>query len=151
MVVAAGKYTRRMTVLAQRRVRTVVYTGVVNYNHLESSFLISAVLIMMLGMVFSSNGIVAGSALYALLAGATASIIVVSISSFAVLMVFEVYRSLKFAALNDVARTVEVEEAERAAMAARRRSTVQGRRRSSLRELLRRPSWLPQPAAELDG
>ena len=149
MVVAAGKYTRRMTVLAQRRVRTVVYTGVVNYNHLESSFLISAVLIMMLGMVFSSNGIAAGSALYALLAGVTATIIVVAIASFAVLMVFEVFRSLKFIALNDVARKVEVEEAERAAMGVlfgrqgtdsdgrKRRKT---RRRSSLVERFRRSS-----------
>ena len=135
----ASAYTRRLSHLAQSHLHALMYTGVVNYNHLESAFLVSAVLIMMLGMVFSSKGIDPSSGLYALLAGITATIIVVAISSFVCLMVFEVFRSLKFIALNDIARKVEVERAEQA-MLERRRGGKKPARRTSLMAVIRHVS-----------
>jgi hypothetical protein len=63
--------------------------GSVNYNHLEALFLIASVAIMMLGMVFSSGGLAEDSLLYALLGAFTATIVVVSLLCFLVLMTFE--------------------------------------------------------------
>jgi hypothetical protein len=94
--------------------RTALYTGVVDYNHLESSFLISAVTILMLGMVFSSKGFQPGSVGYNMLTFVTAALIVASSVIFASLLSFEVYRSLKLSTLDAVARQLEVARAETA-------------------------------------
>ena len=88
--------------------RTALYTGVVNYNHLESAFLIAANVILMLGMVFTSNGFAVGSAGYTALTVVTFMFIIGCCVVFGALLSFEVYRSFKFSILNDIARQVRI-------------------------------------------
>ena len=88
--------------------RTALYTGVVNYNHLESAFLIAANVILMLGMVFTSNGFAVGSVGYTALTVVTFMFIIGCCVVFGALLSFEVYRSFKFSLLNDIARQVRV-------------------------------------------
>jgi hypothetical protein len=59
-----------------------------------------------LGMVFTSKGFGPGSTGYNLSVAVTASAIIVSTFVFLALLVFEVYRSVKYAAIHDVARQV---------------------------------------------
>ena len=122
-----------------------VYTSVVNYNHLEALFLVAAVMIMMTGMVFSSNGLSPGSTLYNAVAAAAAVIIVSSVSIFACLMSFEVYRSLKFAKLNDIARRVEVDRMEQS-LAASTRGLKTLSRQAAPRRSFSRPGATAGPA-----
>ena len=89
-----------------RLYRTALYTGVIDYNHLESAFLIAASMILMLGMVFTSNGFTPGSVGYLFLTSVTFLFIVGSTTVFATLLSFEVYRSFKFSKMNDMARQV---------------------------------------------
>ena len=98
--------------------RRALYTGVVDYNHLELAFLTAAVLTLMLGMVFSSHGFAPASVGYATLTAVTTIIIVGSSIVFACLLAFEVYRSVKLEALDAFARSLEVDKLERAAVQA---------------------------------
>ncbi len=70
----------------------------VNYNYLESSFLVSGVIILILGMVFTSKGFAAGSFGYNAFTSVAALFIVGSSSVFAALLVFEVRRTWQSAA-----------------------------------------------------
>ncbi len=81
---------------------------------LESSFLISAILILVLGCIFESKGFSTHSYGYLILTGVTAVVIVGSALVFFVLLAFELYRSLTFSVLNDVAREVELTRVEQA-------------------------------------
>ena len=107
-------------------VKTAVYTGVINYNHLETAFLMAAIVILILGMVFTSQGFPAGSVGYDILTAIAIIIITTSSGVFASLLVFEVYRSLKFSALNDMARQLEVDMVEQAMAQSRRRDSANG-------------------------
>ena len=76
------------------------------------------------GLVFTSNGFQPGSIGYTALTAVTVAIITSTTAAFATLLAFEVYRSLKFAALHEAARQVEVENAEQALLnRAKRRPT----------------------------
>ena len=74
----------------------------------ESAFLVCSVIILTAGMIFTSKGFGPGSTGYNLSVAVTAtgSAIIVSTSVFLALLVFEVYRSVKYAAIHDVARQV---------------------------------------------
>lgn len=66
---------------------------------MESAFLISGSFILILGMVFTSKGFHEGTLSYNLLTSITALIIIGSTLSFSFLLLFEVYRSIKFSAI----------------------------------------------------
>ena len=90
-------------------VKAGVYMGLVDYNHLETSFLLASMAVLVSGMVFASDGMSPSLLAYVLLAASTIIIIVTSTTAFVGLLVFEVYRSFKFAALNDAVRAVEAD------------------------------------------
>ena len=92
----------------------------------------------MLGMVFTSQGFPAGSVGYGVLTAVAVLIILVSTAVFMCLLVFEVYRSLKFSALNDAARQLEVDQIEES-MKLRRRSTMTGTQSNGRRDSNLRP------------
>jgi hypothetical protein len=104
---------------------------------LEGCFLVSAVLILVAGMVFTSGGFPPGSTGYRLLSIVVALTIIVATLAFLLLLGFEIYRSLKLSEAHGLARRVEEEAVEEALLGRRRRSTVaglgvRGRRRSSV-------------------
>jgi hypothetical protein len=117
---------------------------------LESCFLVSAVLVLMAGMVFSADGFTRGSMGYNLLTVLVSGVIIVATATFAVLLAFEVYRSVKYAEAHALARQVEEEAVEEALLGRwRRRSSAAGstpsggtRRRSSIVSALQRNSSL---------
>ena len=84
----------------------------VDYNILESTFLILSVVILMAGMVFVSNGFAPDSTGYAILTYTIAVLMIVSTSSFAALLVFEGYRSIRYTFLRKAAREAEVASIE---------------------------------------
>jgi hypothetical protein len=61
----------------------------------ESAFLLASIAVLLLGMVFTSRGFPVGSFGYAVINALTLTTIVVSVITFAVLLTFEVYRSVK--------------------------------------------------------
>ncbi len=114
---------------------------------LESCFLVSANLVLMAGMVFSSGGFTRGSTGYTLMTIAVAATILGSTGVFLVLLIFEIYRSVKFAHAHVLARQAEEEAVEEALRGRRRRSTVTGadgvaRRPSTTANFLRSGSSL---------
>jgi hypothetical protein len=130
---------------------------------LETCFLVSAVLVLMAGMVFSADGFTRSSTGYYMLTVFVSGTIVVVTATFAVLLVFEAYRSVKYAEAHALARQVEEEAMEEAVLGRwRRRTVAQGggaRRRSSLASTLqhnssfgRRPSaGLRRPSTAHDA
>ena len=130
--------THRVVRGASTKLKKAVYIGIVDYNHLETAFLVASVTILILGMVFTSQGFTPGSTGYNLLTAAAVVIIVASTGAFLSLLTFEVFRSLKFSALNDAARQLEVQQVEDAFLHARRGGAAaaaaarRGRRKSSV-------------------
>jgi hypothetical protein len=61
----------------------------------ESAFLLSSSMVLVLGMVFASQGFPPGSMSYNALVVLTAALVVGSAGAFIVLLVFEVFRSVK--------------------------------------------------------
>jgi hypothetical protein len=112
---------RRLWTRAQLRVQTLVFTGVVDYNHLESSFLLSSFLILVLGMVFSSRGFADGSAALRILTTVTIVLIVTAVVSFLTLLAFELYRSFRLSTLHALARQLEAAKIEQTLVLTRRR------------------------------
>lgn len=108
----------------------------VDYNRLESAFLIISALVLMAGMVFESRGFVPGSVGYHMLTALTAALIIVSSITFTALLGFEGYRSVKFSLLRQTARQAEVDTIE-AAMMEERRQRTKLRRRSTASRLER--------------
>lgn len=104
----------------------------VDYNRLESAFLIISALVLMAGMVFESRGFAPGTPGYVILTALTATLIIASSATFVVLLVFEGYRSVRFSFLRKDARRAEVESIE-AAMLMQRRARKQLRRDGSFR------------------
>jgi hypothetical protein len=117
---------------------------------LESCFLVSANLVLMAGMVFSSGGFTRGTTGYTLMTIAVAVTIIGATGAFLALLTFEVYRSVKFAQAHVLARRVEEEAVEEALRGRRRRSTLlagtgadgAARRPSTTASLMRRGSSL---------
>jgi hypothetical protein len=93
---------------------------------LEGCFLASAVLILVAGMVFTSGGFPPGSTGYNLLSFVVALTILTATLAFLLLLMFEIYRSLKLSEAHGFARRVEEEAVEQALLGRRRRSTVVG-------------------------
>jgi hypothetical protein len=93
---------------------------------LESCFLVSAALVLMAGMVFSADGFNPGSIGYSLLTVLVSGVIVVATATFAVLLAFEVYRSVKYAEAHALARQVEEEAVEEALLGRTRRRAPSG-------------------------
>ncbi len=88
---------------------------------LENCFLVSATLILMVGMVFSADGFTRGSSAYTLLTVFVVIVLVGATASFSVLLLFEIYRSVKFAAVYTLAWQVEEEAVEEAVLGRRLR------------------------------
>lgn len=111
----------------------------IDYNTLECAFLITSVMVLMTGMLFASHGFPVGSVGYLLLNIVAAAFIVGSTLVFLLLLGFEVYRSIKFAAVHEVARQVE-EEAVEAAMLERARGPRSARGEALVPKQRRRSS-----------
>ena len=77
----------------------------------------------MAGMVFVSNGFHPGTTGYGILTAGVAVIVVVSTSTFTLLVLFEVYRSLRYAKQHEAARRAEAGRIEAAYLQRRRRPT----------------------------
>ncbi len=115
---------------------------------LESCFLVSAVLVLVAGMVFSADGFSRGSTGYDPLTALVSGILIVATATFAVLLAFEVYRSVKFAEAHALARQLEEEAMEEAVLGRwHRRAVAAGsvggggvRWRASIAGALRRDS-----------
>ena len=76
-------------------------------------YTITTLFITRAGLVFSSESFPPGSALDAIFTAGATIVIVLSTTSFAALLIFEVYRSVKLAKLYDLARRVELEAVEK--------------------------------------
>jgi hypothetical protein len=70
----------------------------------ESTFLVASILVLVMGMVFASQSFQHDSTAYVLLNVITAVVILGSTGSFAVLLAFEVYRSIRVCACACVPR-----------------------------------------------
>jgi hypothetical protein len=66
----------------------------------ESAYLVTSVVVLLLGMVFSSKGFPPGTTGYVILNIITAMAIVGSVGVLLFLLCFEVYRSIKVSFLN---------------------------------------------------
>ena len=71
------------------------------------------VTILMAGMVFISNGFPVGTSGYSLLTGVVATLVIVSTTTFTAFVLFEVYRSVRYAKQHEEARKAEAERIER--------------------------------------
>ncbi len=74
----------------------------IDYNHLESAFLVTAVGVLVAGMVFASRGFDPQTIGYNVVNVITAVLILGSSVAFLTLLSFEIYRSIKFAAIHEV-------------------------------------------------
>jgi hypothetical protein len=138
-VMAANRHIRTLASRAARLLRQALC----DYNNLESTFLISAELILLSGMVFYSRGFPKGSVGYVLLTVVVAVLIVSCSVTFAALVVAEVYRSFRDAAQHDALRQLEVERNEHAML--KKQGTVQQRGGGGGRG--HSDSWLATPAS----
>lgn len=80
---------------------------VVDYNQLETVFVFTAMLVLLAGMVFNSNAFGSGSVGYIVLTIAVCAIIIGTVLSFTLLIIFEVYRAIRFADVHAAARSLE--------------------------------------------
>ena len=82
------------------------------------------------GLVFSSGTFVRGSTPFTLFTVITSAIILVATMTFLALLVFEVYRSVKFAVMHEMARQLEIERLEKSLTTQRRWYRVRRARQS---------------------
>ncbi len=85
-----------------------------DYNHLESTFLISGMLVLLAGLVFNGGGFRVGSAPHHLLTAAVASIVIGATVTFVVLIAVELYKSFRDADLHAALRAAEAASVESA-------------------------------------
>lgn len=102
-----------LVAIAEQVKKQRAMTYVVDYNTLESAFLICSMLLLLSGMIFSSAHWSEDSLEYDLLTYTVLTAIVLSSISFFVILVVETFRALRFAAIQARARRLEVELAER--------------------------------------
>lgn len=91
-----------------------------DYNALESSFLITSVLVLLGGIAFSSSALQRGSLMYILVVAVLCTLVILAIVSFGWMLIFELYRSLRFANLIRQARAFQ----ERARVRAKERKAM---------------------------
>jgi hypothetical protein len=103
---------RAVAAMAAKWIRHRLDVVMSDYNLLESGFLISAVLILISGMVFASGGFRAGSVPYNMLTTIVTVLILGSVFSFFVLLSVEVYKSFRDASLHDRQRKTEADRVE---------------------------------------
>jgi hypothetical protein len=110
---------RRSSVFDRLRLHNaVVFVGLAmqrvmaDYNNLESTYLITALLILLSGMVFKSRGFPDGSLGYHVLTALVASIILFATVSFVVLLAVELYKSFRDSELHLALRTAEAASVE---------------------------------------
>ena len=80
---------------------------VINYNSLESTFVMTAMFVLLSGMVFNSTAFTNGSPPYIVMTVIVCGIIICTVIAFAGLITFEVYRAIRYSGLHAVARTIE--------------------------------------------
>jgi hypothetical protein len=130
---------RTSSVLGRLRLRNaVVLVGVAmqrvmaDYNNLESTYLITALLVLIAGMVFQSNGFPEGTPGYHIVSALVALIIIFATLSFILLLGVELYKSFRDAELHAALRASEaasVEAALRQGVRSRRELFVQKTKR----------------------
>jgi membrane protein implicated in regulation of membrane protease activity len=116
----------------RRRMTFVKLTRVLlrDYNNLESTFLITAILILLSGMVFLSGGFPAGSVGYVLMTVIVAFVIITCVTTFVALLAFELYKSFRDSERHEAERR---EEADRMEALLREQGSV-GRTRQPVRD-----------------
>ena len=85
---------------------------------------VSQVMILMSGMVFLSKGFATGSSSYNALTGLVSIIVIVSMAMFISFVVFEVYRSIKYAKVHEKARAAEADRIEKELLMATRKKRM---------------------------
>jgi hypothetical protein len=80
---------------------------VVDYNRLESVFVKTAMFVLLSGMVFNSTAFAPGGVLYIVMTVIVCGIIICTVIAFVALIVFEVYRAIRYSNLHAVARSME--------------------------------------------
>lgn len=82
-------------------------TRVIDYNNLESTFVLTAMLVLLGGMVFNSTAFSKGSVGYVFMTVVVVIIIIGTVLSFVALILFEVYRAIRYANVHAAAREME--------------------------------------------
>ena len=90
----------------------------------ESSFLLSTVALLTLGLAFSSGSLTPGSPAYFAMSAVTLAVVGAAILGFVVTLTFEVYCSLQYAAILNTARMVARQVEESTLEAAIKQSAV---------------------------
>ena len=103
----------RVLMSFRRRLRASTATS---SNTLESTFLITAMLVLMAGMVFISGGFSVGSVGYSVLTWVVTVIVVLSTCCFLALVVLEVYKSIAHHKRHLAERAAEADRLEQAMM-----------------------------------
>ncbi len=83
-----------------------------DYNHLESTYLVSGMLVLLAGLVFNGRGFPAGSVPYHFLTAAVAFIVISATVTFVVLIAVELYKSFRDADLHAALRAAEAASIE---------------------------------------
>ncbi len=85
-----------------------------DYNSLESTYLVSSMMILLSGMVFRARGFHVGTAGYQLLTAAVVLIVIVATVMFVLLLAIELYKSFRDAGLHAALRDAEAASIESA-------------------------------------
>ena len=109
-----------------------------DYNSLESTFLVAAMLILLAGIVFVSDGFAVGSLGYNILTWVIAVVIGSATAAFASLVVVEVYRSIRYHHVHVADRKREADTVERAMKVQRRKARKSSTASATVRSGLRR-------------
>jgi hypothetical protein len=96
----------------------IVFVGVVmqrvmeDYNHLESTYLISGMVVLLAGLVFNGGGFRVGSVPYQMLTVVVAAVVIGATIAFVVLLAVELYKSFRDADLHAALRAEEAASIE---------------------------------------
>jgi hypothetical protein len=91
---------------------------VIDYNGLETAFVMSAMLVLLSGMVFNSTAFSVGSPGYVVLTVVVCGVVIGTVVAFVGLVGFEVYRAIRFSGIHEAARLAESAATEQRVMAA---------------------------------
>jgi hypothetical protein len=91
---------------------------VIDYNGLETAFVMSAMLVLLSGMVFNSTAFSVGSPGYVVLTVVVCGVVIGTVVAFVSLVAFEVYRAVRFSGIHEAARLAESAATEHRAMTA---------------------------------
>jgi hypothetical protein len=96
----------------RKELRQLATSVLQDYNNLESTFLITALMILLSGMVFLSRGFPPGSVAFFVMTVLVAVVIVSCVAAFVALLSYEVFRSFRDARLHAQERQVEADRME---------------------------------------